>query len=48
MAFTSGTYAAIVTGHRSLAMFERYNVKTTREAIKALTVREHVLRAEHA
>jgi integrase len=35
-----------VTGHRSLAMFERYNIKTTREAAKALTAREQLLRAE--
>jgi hypothetical protein len=29
-----------VTGHRSLAMIERYNVKTTREAAKALTAHD--------
>jgi integrase len=35
-----------VTGHRSLAMFERYNIKTTREAAKALAAREQLLRAQ--
>ncbi len=35
-----------VTGHRSLAMFERYNIKTTREAAKALVAREALLRAQ--
>lgn len=35
-----------VTGHRSLAMFERYNIKTTREAEKALVAREALLRAQ--
>ncbi len=35
-----------VTGHRSLAMFERYNIKTTREAAKALAAREQLLQAQ--
>jgi hypothetical protein len=36
-----------VTGHRSLAMFERYNIKkTTREAARALVAREALLRAQ--
>jgi len=34
-----------VTWHRSLAMFERYNLKTTREAAKALAAREQLLQA---
>jgi hypothetical protein len=34
-----------VTGHRSLAMLERYSIKTTREAAKALAAREQLLQA---
>jgi hypothetical protein len=35
-----------VTGHWSLAMFERHNAKTTREAAKTLVAREAILRAQ--
>ena len=34
-----------VTGHRSLAMFERHNIKTTREAAEALAARQQLLQA---
>jgi hypothetical protein len=35
-----------VTGHRSLAMIERYSVKTHSRGAKALTAREKLLRAK--